>query len=193
MKKIILIAAMAVFGWSFGQKKLSNSRAGLKAGIHLGIPVGDASDVSDDNIGLDVSYLWNVTKNLDLGIATGFDLFIGKFGQIYTIDVNQLGSIPGTSYNEHIEYTSYYEDIGYIPIAATAKYNFSKNWFAGLDLGYAISTSSRTDGGFYYNPKAGYQLPKWEFLAFYKGVADNGLNISSIGIGVNYKFKSKYK
>ena len=39
MKKLIMIAAMAVFG-------LSSAQEGFKLGAHIGVPVADAGDVS---------------------------------------------------------------------------------------------------------------------------------------------------
>lgn len=45
-----------------------------------------------------------------------------------------------------------------------------------------------TKGGFYYQPKVGYQQPDWELYLGYKGVSDNG-NIGSVNLGFNFKLK----
>lgn len=53
MKKLILMAAIAVFG-------LSNAQSGFTLGAHVGLPVGDASDVSSFTLGVDGAYRWPV-------------------------------------------------------------------------------------------------------------------------------------
>ena len=49
-------------------------------------------------------------------------------------------------------------------------------------------TVFRNDGGFYYQPKVGYQAEKYEVFAGYKGVSVDGGTFSSLNLGFNYKF-----
>lgn len=129
MKKLIMIAAMAVFG-------LSSAQEGFKLGAHIGVPVADAGDASSFNLGLDAAYMWNVAPSFDLGIASGYTHFIGKSNNGYKFD-----------------------DFGFIPIAASGKYRFSGSPVSlGLDLGYGISTNDDVDGGLYYQPKVAYNF-----------------------------------
>ncbi|WP_068595915.1 hypothetical protein ACF3NR_04235 [Vaginella massiliensis] len=169
MKKLVLAAAVAVFGIA----GVNAQTTGVEGGVHVGIPVGDVSDVSSFNIGIDVAYLYPIAQNFKLGLASGYDHFIGKD------DV---------------------DDFGFIPLAASAKFNPTQNFFVGADLGYAFATKDNMDGGFYYQPKVGYSGAAVDVYGFYKGVAGkneyellnvkytNDWNIGSVGVGVAYKF-----
>lgn len=165
MKKLLLIAAMAVFG-------LSNAQEGFKVGAHVGLPTGDAGDVFSFNVGVDAAYLWNMGDGFDLGVATGYSHFFGK-----TVS----GSAYGVSYSNDVD------DWGYIPVAVSGKYKLSgSQFYLGADLGYGIATKG--DGGFYYSPRVGYNLSSGELYLTYKGVSNNG-SINAIGLGYNFQLK----
>ena len=51
MKKVVLLVALAMIGFSL------HAQEGLKLGANLGLPVGDAGDVSGFSIGLDLSLI----------------------------------------------------------------------------------------------------------------------------------------
>ena len=159
MKKLIMIAAMAVFG-------LSSAQEGFKLGAHIGVPVADAGDVSSFNLGLDAAYMWNVGSGFDLGIASGYSHFIGKSNNGYKGD-----------------------DFGFIPIAASGKYRFSGSPVSlGLDLGYGISTKDGIDGGLYYQPKVAYNFSQGELYLGYQGVS-NDFSVGSVNLGYNFFLK----
>lgn len=159
MKKLIMIAAMAVFG-------LSSAQEGFKLGAHIGVPVADAGDVSSFNLGLDAAYMWNVAPSFDLGIASGYTHFIGKSNDGYNFD-----------------------DFGFIPIAASGKYRFSGSPVSlGLDLGYGISTNDDIDGGLYYQPKVAYNFSQGELYLGYQGVS-NDFSVGSVNLGYNFFLK----
>lgn len=79
MKKLILAAAIAVFGLSNAQFKL---------GAHVGLPVGDASNGSSFALGVDAAYMWPVASEFNLGIASGYSAWLGKNG------AGTLSSVP---------------------------------------------------------------------------------------------------
>lgn len=159
MKKLIMIAAMAVFG-------LSSAQEGFKLGAHIGVPVADAGDASSFNLGLDAAYMWNVAPSFDLGIASGYTHFIGKSNNGYNFD-----------------------DFGFIPIAASGKYRFSGSPVSlGLDLGYGISTNDDIDGGLYYQPKVAYNFSQGELYLGYQGVS-NDFSVGSVNLGYNFFLK----
>ncbi|GEC71850.1 hypothetical protein SAMN05443543_105261 [Flavobacterium flevense] len=166
MKKIILTAA-ALFAFGF-----ANAQSGsFKLGAHVGLPTGDIKDFSSVNLGADVSYTWSVAEGLDVGIATGYSNYLGK-----TVDVEGFGSFKA-------------EDSGFVPIAATGQITLTNNLFVGADLGYAIFTGSDngSDGGFYYQPKFGYQMNVTGIYVSYKGISVDGATFSSVNLGVNFK------
>ncbi len=174
MKKIIFTAA-AAFAFAF-----SNAQdAGFKAGIHLGMPIGTSGDSYSFNGGVDAAYMWSVADKFQAGLTTGYSYYAGKEVSTPSITIGAI-TIPGTSVKVNG---------AFIPVAATGQYSFSDKIFGGLDLGYAIYAGDGSgDGGFYYQPKVGYQTEKYEIYASYKGISVDGGSISSVGLGFNYKF-----
>lgn len=167
MKKLIL-SAMAVCAFGFA----SAQEGGFKAGINVGMPMGDAGDLYSFTVGAEVAYMWPISDEFQVGASVGYLTFMGGedvdlgFGLSYTV-----------------------EDAAFLPIAATAQYSFTENIFAGVDLGYAMGMApSGMDGGIYYQPKVGYQTEKFEIYAGYKGISVEGGSFSSVGLGFNYKF-----
>ena len=164
MKKIFLLAAMAVFGFASAQ-------AGFKLGAHIGIPVSDAGDASSFTLGLDGAYMWNVAPSFDLGVATGYSHFIGKSNNGYKVD-----------------------DFGFIPLALAGKYRFSGSPVSlGLDLGYGFSTKDGIDGGFYYQPKVAYNFSQGELYLGYQGISSKigpfDFGVGAVNLGYNFFLK----
>lgn len=175
MKKL-LFAAVAVFAFGFTNAQ----EGGFKAGVHAGLPIGDAGDAYTFNAGVDIAYLWNVAENFKAGATTGYSYFAGKEIVIPGVSVGGLVIIA----DQKIKNNG-----AFIPVAATGQYSFSESFFGGLDLGYAIySGDGDGDGGFLYQPKVGYQNEKIEVYASYKGISVSGGSVSTVGLGFNYKF-----
>lgn len=162
MKKFFLVGALALFG-------AVNAQTGLKVGAHIGLPVGDASEVSSFNVGADVSYLYPVTAQFRVGGTTGYSHFIGK--EVKTV----LGSIK-------------VKDFGIVPVAATAEYDVAENFFLGTDLGYAVATAKDAEGAFYYQPKVGYKLSNVDLTLSYKGMSRKEANFGTVSLGAAYRF-----
>ena len=133
MKKLLLIAALAIFGIT-GAK----AQEGFKIGTYLGLPMGDIEDGSSFNIGVDFQYHFFISNDFDLGATAGYTVFLGK---------DQM------------------ETIGFYPIAASARYSFSDEWFAGADLGYAVAVEDN-----------------------FNEARDESIGISSLGLGVTWSF-----
>ena len=74
MKKLLLIAAVAVFGFT------ATAQAEFRVGINGGIPVGDADLFSSFAGTLDVDYDWEVSETFTVGAATGLGYYFGKDG-----------------------------------------------------------------------------------------------------------------
>lgn len=186
MKKFLFATAFAVFGLMSTQAQNTS----MEVGPYLGIPVGD-SDGFSFNAGATFGYYFNVIPDrLKVGGIVGVDHFFGK-----EYDWNNV-TIDG-------------EDATFIPIAASAKFNFTEKFFAGLELGYAIGVSDGAgDGGFLARPRIGMSLPMLDLFLFYKHInfaysddywddwynEDNLYNgnsnwsLGSIGIGANFRF-----
>lgn len=153
----------------FGLTGLKAQSTGFEAGAFIGFPIGDAGDYTSLNFGVNLAYYWTVAENFQAGAATGYDHWTAK-----EFDTG-FGKIKG-------------DDLGFIPIAAAAKYDFG-GFFGGLDLGYAIyAGSGGGDGGFYYRPRVGWNNTSFNVYGFYKGISSDGSTLSSLGVGFDYKF-----
>lgn len=179
MKKLFLSAAVAVLG-------LVSANAQFEAGAYAGAPLGD-SDGFSINAGATFSYLVEVVDGLKVGGTAGVDHFFGKEYDFANVTIDG-------------------EDATFIPVAASAKYNFNPKFFVGLDLGYAIGVSDGAgDGGFLARPRVGFSLPIVDLYAFYKNISytydydygnwdddwndwDSSWNLGSIGVGASFKF-----
>ena len=163
MKKLF-IAALAVL--SFG---LANAQeSGFKAGVHLGMPIGDYSDFYGFNYGVDATYMFDVAEGFKLGGTAGYSILSAK-----EIDLGPFGKITP-------------DNLNLFTIGAAAQYSFSDNFFGGVDLGYAIPNEG--DGALYYLPKVGYQAESFEVYLGYRGIAFEGTALTTLQLGFNYKF-----
>ncbi len=173
MKKLLLSAAFAVCSVI----AVNAQTTGFQAGAYVGIPVADASDYTSVNLGINLTYHWDVAENFKLGFRTGYDLFTAKEFEILGMKIKG-------------------DDVGFIPVAASGKYSFNQ-FFVGADLGYAIYVGSGdSDGGFLYEPKFGYDAVSFDIYAFYKGISSKqkyegfsqSTTLGSVGVGFAYKF-----
>jgi len=171
MRRLILSAFVAVMGLM-----TANAQEGFKAGAHIGMPVGDATDYFGVNFGAEASYLYPVMENLHVGGTAGLDIYSGK-------------EITGTG--------TKLKNLTLFPVAASAQYDFMDQFFAGVDLGYAFSLTKDYNGGFYFQPKGGWQNEYFQAFIFLKSISSsidvtpyysNYSSITTIGVGGAYKF-----
>lgn len=137
--------------------------------VSAGLPSGDASDLLSFAAIIDGSYLFEVSEGFNVGGATGF---IYGFGD--SMDT-ALGSID-------------MDDIGYIPLAAAARYSISEEFVVGADLGYGIGvTPSNIDSGFYYAPRAQYYFSEQtSVVAAYRSISVTGGSFDFLSLGVEF-------
>ena len=159
MKKLFLVGAFALFG-------AMNAHTGnVKVGAHLGITTGDFDPLYGLNAGVDLGYSWKLPSNFEVGLATGYSNYFPKS------DFKDIGG----------------KSMGVIPIAASGQYNFDGGFFLGTDLGYGVLLyDGDSDGGFYYQPKAGYRMNNVDLVLSYKGVSKDGSSLSSVNFGVAF-------
>jgi hypothetical protein len=159
MKKIILIAAFAIFSIS------SMTAQQFSIGVNGGLPLGDAGDISTFSVSADVSYLWEVSDVFQAGVTTGFS--------------NAFGDDVGSG-----DFAFEIPDIQFLPIAASARYMFSDAFFGGADLGYAVGINDGNEGGIYYRPKIGYGVTDGiNIIASYTGISNDGsFDVATLGV-----------
>ena len=171
MKQYVLVAFLVISTTISSQYV---DRSFFKAGIHVGVPVGDAADLANVGFGLDLYQHWGISKKFDLGLATGVQYY---FGLDSTIDIGpEAITVRG-------------EDTIYAPLAAFFRFYPSKSINLGGDIGYAIGFNDFTDGGFYYRPTLSFDLSPGSALNFsYAAIEGENATWSTITGGVIFRF-----
>lgn len=140
----------------------------LRLGVLGGIPVGDAADISNFNVGVDGSlYFINIKDKVDIGVSTGYTRFFGK-------DETKAGI--------NVEY----DDFAYVPITASGRGLFGEHIVYIADVGYAVGLDD-IDGGLFYQAKLGYTNSMLDAFLFYRGIAPDDIDISTVGLGISFK------
>ena len=164
MKKFVLIACFALLGFSL------QAQNEIRPGAHFGLPIGDAGDFSSFAIAVELGYLFEISEEVQVGPKLGYSHSFGK-----TIDTG-FGEVK-------------VEDIQFLPIAASGHYNFTDQFWFGLDLGYAVGISDGNDGGFYYSPQFAYGVTQQiDIVLAYRGISVDGGSWDVISLGVEFGF-----
>ena len=173
MKKIILFAAIAVFG--FTKIKAQEVNVGINCVATL-VGVGFFGVEDAYGINLDVNYLWQVSDKFQAGVTSGYSHVFGP---------TVRDSFLGVNLNYKLD------DTAWLPVALAARFNILKWFTIGGDVGYAVGISPEGfDGGFYYAPKAQYRVSKSiDIVTSYRQIEDDGSPIiKAISLGVEFGF-----
>lgn len=172
MKKLIVGIFILLTGMIYSQ-----AQEGLMAVGHIGFITGNSSDYFGMNLGVDGQYLFPVTPEIKLGGIASLDMYTGK-------------SITNTP--------TKMKGLTLLSIGGSGQYKIMQNFFAGLDLGYSISFNKDYGGGFFFQPKGGYEDEYFQAFIFIKNISsnlDNNNNmfkkfssVTTFGIGGAYKF-----
>lgn len=176
MKTTVLSAAIAILSLNsaFSQQENSampilglTSDSNFTIGINGGIPVGDFKEYSTFNLGADVAYRYGLSEQFELGGLVGYSHFFGDSG-------------------EEGEFSWEVEDVQFLPLAATARFN-TGSFFLGGDIGYAVGINDGNEGGFYYRPLVGYNFGKLGVIASYSGISRDSFIVASVNLGLEIK------
>jgi hypothetical protein len=161
MKKTLLIVAILLMGFMS-----ANAQGEFKfgAGVNVGVPVGDAGDISSFTIGAEIQGEYMFSEKASGIATTGYTHFIGK----------DLGGGIKLSY-------------GAVPILVGARVYPSEQFFIGGQIGYAFFTGDASSGGFAYKPQVGYNAGNAQITLSYNGVSNNG-TISWIALSGVFSF-----
>ena len=163
MKKIVLVALTTLLGFSFAQ-----AQGDFNAGIHAGLPVGDARDFSSFAIAVELGYLFDVSDEFKVGPTLGYSHSFGK-----EIDTG-IGTVD-------------VDDVQFLPIAAAGRFQISDQFSLGADLGYALGISDGNDGGFYYSPRMAYSVSTaLDLVLAYRGVSLDGGSWDILSLGLEF-------
>jgi hypothetical protein len=173
MKKLLLgFITLFMGAHSFAQTTtntdITKKNSWLKAGVELGVPVGDIANFTSFAPGVVLSGQFMETNHFGLGITSGYTQFVGKNGA---------------------------DGFGVIPVGAMLRYYcHPEGFFAGIDLGYSFLTEGPS-GGFYIKPQAGYHNYSWNFYGFYNrvfsGNDEGALDVQNVGIAATYNIHFK--
>ncbi|MEK6154532.1 hypothetical protein WIW50_14780 [Flavobacteriaceae bacterium 3-367] len=72
MKKVLLVAVVAVFGYTV------SAQDGLRVGLNAGIPLGDKGDFAAFVANLDFEYDFSVSETVHVGVGSGVTVYSGK-------------------------------------------------------------------------------------------------------------------
>lgn len=140
---------------------------GFRVEVGLGPPLGETREFYSVDIQGKFYYLSNVTDQFDMGVTTGFSIFLGS------------GASDG-----------WFSDIpsGIIPLAVAGRMAVSKTVSIGADVGYGIGILAE-DSGFYFSPVFAYNKNRnLAFTASYSNIYSSGFKFSSLLFGVNFGF-----
>ncbi len=118
-------------------------RTNFRAGINAGLVMGDFSEAYSLTLGLDIYQHWGVSKEVDLGLATGF---LNAFGEEQEITAG------GTTV------TTEFGNVQFIPLAGSFRIYPSSGFKLGGDIGYALGVNEDNAGGLYYRPSMGVDI-----------------------------------
>ena len=162
MKKLFLVAVLALVGFT------ATAQDGFRAGISGGLPIGDAGDLSTFAIAVDLGYLFEISDGFDAGVTTGYSHSFGD-------EIDILGT------------TIELDDVQFIPLAASGRFQVAPSFTLGADLGYAIGVNDGNDGGFYYSPRAQYSVSDAiDIVVAYRGVSADGGSWDIISAGIEF-------
>ncbi|WP_353778427.1 outer membrane beta-barrel protein [Winogradskyella sp. 3972H.M.0a.05] len=163
MKKFCLVAVFAIAAMFS-----VNAQGQFRAGLSGGIPIGDAGDLATFAIAVDLGYLFEISDSFDAGVATGYSHSFGDSIDILGVSVDL-------------------DDVQFIPIAASGRFEVAPDFTLGADVGYAVGIGDGSDGGFYYSPRAQYSVSEAiDIVAAYRGVSVDGGSWDIITAGVEF-------
>ncbi len=144
---------LAVFAYT------ANAQFSVGAGI--GLPTGDAGDITTIAFNVDAAYMFEASEKVDLGFTASYLYYSGD------------DPFPNWSF---------------LPIAGAARFDIGGDFSLGADLGYAIGLDpDGNDGGFYYRPLVAYAVgEKTSINLSFSNVSVDGGTVSNIGLGVMF-------
>ncbi len=170
MKKVLLMLTV-ICGLSVAAKAQTSSQTGkFSIGLEAGLPVGNASDVSNFVIGGSLKYDHPVAENTFLTLSAGYNKFIYK--------------------SEFKDAGSFYA----IPVKVGVKYFFDQGFYGEAQLGAAFQTEKVTGLGSFHNtafayaPGIGYAFsPNVDMGVRYEGWSKDGTT-SQVALRLAYSF-----
>jgi hypothetical protein len=139
----------------------------FELGPSVVFPTGILNTISSTGIGLDGTFLYQLSNKYTIFGYTGFDLFGGK------------------SYSDLSIKSTFH-----VPLIAGMRYT-RYGFFAGLGIGtgtYDFGRSGYSETHFAFSPQIGYSFQKFEFTSKYNYTVMNRMNLAYFSFTAAYKF-----
>ncbi|HEY0056846.1 MAG TPA: outer membrane beta-barrel protein [Pedobacter sp.] len=178
MKKILLVAALAVVAFSASAQTEGKGRTRFSVGLEAGLPIGDAGDFYSFGIGGAAKAEIPVASKAFATVSAGYTS-LSYSDETKTFIKAFFGS------DEKAE--------GFVPLKAGLKYFFGKNFYGAGELGAAIGTAKGAETAFAWAPGIGISYPVSDRNDIDAGVryeswSKDGNSINQIGFHVALKF-----
>lgn len=177
MKKTTLILAAFLLSFMGYAQNGSGSKKPLtfNAGVELGLPLGDFSDIYSLGVGATVQANYQLNPKIDLTLNTGYLNYFGK-------------KIGATNVN--------YGNLGVIPVLAGARYWLTENIYGAAQLGIsfwsingtASATNASSENNFTWSPAIGYRVSKFDISLKYNSINASESSLNSLGLRAAYNF-----
>lgn len=138
-----LIICLIIICVNFNAQAQQVDRTSFRAGLNGGMVIGDFSEAYSLVLGVDLYQHWGLSKEVDLGVTTGF---LNAFGEKEEISAG--GIIAETEF----------DNVQFVPLGASVRIYPSSGFKIGGDVGYALGINEGNDGGFYYRPSLGVDI-----------------------------------
>tara|TARA_R110000787_G_scaffold184181_1_gene296036 strand:+ start:4517 stop:4984 length:468 start_codon:yes stop_codon:yes gene_type:complete len=153
MKKLLLVLALAVCSFT--------ANAQFSLGASVGLPTGDASDITSVAFSVDAAYMLASESDVAFGFTASYLYYSGD------------DPFPNWSF---------------LPLAGAIRFAASEKFTLGADIGYAIGLNpDGNDGGFFYKPMLGYSIGEATSLNLsFSNVSLDGATVSNFGLGIMF-------
>ncbi|MFS4456862.1 hypothetical protein [Maribacter sp. 2304DJ31-5] len=118
-------------------------RTNFRAGVNAGLVIGDFSEAYSLSLGLDIYQHWGVSRELDVGLTTGFS---NAFGEKQSVSAG--GVVVETEF----------DNVQFIPVGGSIRVYPTSGFKFGGDVGYAVGINKGNQGSLYYRPSIGVDL-----------------------------------
>lgn len=170
MKKVLLVAIMAVAGLTASAQTESKGKTRFSIGFEAGLPIGDAGDFYGSILGGSVK--------AEIPVSSFFA----------TVSAGYSSLSPKKEWKD-----LGVESAGVVPLKAGIKYFFAKNLYGAGELGAAIGTEKGSETAFAWSPGIGISYPvsdknDIDFGVRYESWSNDGNSTDQIGFRIALKF-----
>jgi hypothetical protein len=142
---------------------------GLGIGLEAGIPTGNATDISNFELGGTARLQYKGSSDFALMLTTGYYSMVGK-----TI----TGSTSGSKY----------PSLGMVPLKAGAKYYATPGFYLDGEAGFGFDTNYENHTKLILSPGLGFESGSLDISLRYENYSGQNNSFGLVGLRVGYEF-----